>query len=60
MKIRLTGTDAECAAALTALRGSTLIRMTSVDGPYLNRRDTRLRLYIDAKTTTTGPQDGDR
>ena len=53
MKIRLIGTDAECAAALTALRSARLIHVTAVEGPYLNRRDTHIRLYLDAETTTT-------
>ncbi|MDM4720344.1 hypothetical protein QTQ03_12450 [Micromonospora sp. WMMA1363] len=60
MKIRLMGTDAECAAALTALRFSRLVRVTGVDGPYLNRRDTRLRLYIDAEVTTAETEAGAR
>ena len=51
MKIRLTGTDAECATALVALRDYTPgLRVVTVDGPYLNRADARiLRLDLDAE-----------
>ena len=60
MKIRLMGTDAECAAALTALRSSQLVRVTTVDGPYLNHRDTRMRLYVAAEVTTAEAEGGAR
>jgi hypothetical protein len=55
MKIRLMGTDAECAMVLVALRDYTPgLRVTTVNGPYLHRTDIRqMRLYIDAELLGT-------
>ncbi len=47
MKLRLTGTDTECAAAVEALRGVFVVR--EVSGFYPNRGVSVLgRVYLDA------------
>ncbi len=58
MKIRLMGTDAECATAFVALRDYTPgLRVLTVAGPYLNRTDVRqMRLYIDVELTRADGQ----
>lgn len=48
MRIRLTGTPAECAAMVTLLRGTNAVAVNDVSGPYPNRGDTsRARVYLD-------------
>ncbi len=50
MKIRLSGTAAECAAAVDLLRLVEGIEVVEVSGSYANRGDSRLqRVYIEAR-----------
>lgn len=47
VKIRLMGLPMEVAAALTTIREAPGLAVVSVDGPYLNRGDSReVRVYM--------------
>ena len=49
MKIRLMGLPAEINPALTVIQQAETLDVLQVDGPYLNRGDSRLvRVYIEA------------
>lgn len=50
MKIRLMGSQEECAAAVDALRGNPGLAILEVSAPYPNRRDSRqVRVYVEAQ-----------
>ena len=53
MKIRLMGLPAEINPALTVIQQAETLDVLQVDGPYLNRGDSRLvRVYIEAQLGT--------
>jgi len=53
MKIRLMGLPAEINPALTVIQQAETLDVLQVDGPYLNRGDSRLvRVYIEAQLRT--------
>jgi hypothetical protein len=57
MKLRLTGTEAECARLTFLLRyGPPDLEITEVSPPYPNRGDSaQVRVYLDARVLDVNP-----
>jgi hypothetical protein len=59
MRIRLTGTPAECAAGIERLRAADWLAALTVSGSYTNRGDRLVRIYLTADVTDQ-PQEARR
>jgi hypothetical protein len=57
MKLRLTGTEAECARVTFLLRyGPPALEITEISQPYPNRGDsTQVRVYLEARVLDVNP-----
>jgi hypothetical protein len=60
MKLRLHGTQAECAAAAERLRGTPGLHITDQSRPYPDRGGELVRVYLTAHLDTPSGQSGTR